>query len=398
MKIGIYGGTFNPPHRGHLVAARAAIEALALDKLLLVPTQIPPHKQLAVDTPVAEHRLAMSALGADSMRLPGQVEVCPLELERKGLSYTADTLRALRQVYPHDELWLLMGSDMFLTLQDWHEPEEITNLANLATFVRQGEAEKVALEQQREMLEKAYGAKVSIIENPQVIDISSSALRQQIAQGGGQAYLPIAVYGYILMHGLYGTKADLKHLSDDELRACSYSMVKAKRHPHIGGVESESVKLAQHWGCDVDEARRAAILHDCTKYLLMEEHLELCEKYEIALDEVERNGVKLLHAKTGSAIAVDVFGASEAVAQAILYHTTGRANMCLLEKVLYLADYMEPNRKFEGVEELRQLSYTDLDAAALMGCEMSVEEMEAKGRVLHHNTLEARNWLLGMKG
>lgn len=398
MKIGIYGGTFNPPHLGHLAAAQGAIEGLQLDKLLLVPSEIPPHKDLSSDTPPSPQRLAMTVLAGDSMRRTKQVEICPLELERPGKSYTADTLRALRQIYPNDELWFLMGSDMLFTLQSWYQPEVITSLANIGAFVRSPQEDIAPLEKQARALETKYSTKVVLIDNPQVVDISSTQLRSLIAQGGGQEFLPIGVYGYILSEGLYGTHADLKNLSKDDLRACSYAMVKAKRHPHIGGVETESMKLAERWGCDVEEAQVAGILHDCTKYLIMEEHLHLCQKYGIVLDDLERQGVKLLHAKTGAAIARDVFGVSEAVEEAIFYHTTGRANMTLLEKILYLADYMEPNRKFEGVDEMRALAYTDLDAAVLMGCEMSVAEMEERGLTLHHNTLEARNWLLGMKG
>ena len=95
MKIGIYGGTFNPPHLGHMAAAKAAVAALGLDKLLLIPAAIPPHKALPSDTPAPEHRLAMVEKWADGMG--AGVEVSALELEREGKSYTSDTLRAIRQ-------------------------------------------------------------------------------------------------------------------------------------------------------------------------------------------------------------------------------------------------------------------------------------------------------------
>lgn len=90
-----------------------------------------------------------------------------------------------------------------------------------------------------------------------------------------------------------------------------------------------------------------------------------------------------------------VFGEPEEVFRAIYYHTTGRADMTLLEKILYIADYMEPNRDFEGVEKLRRLAYEDLDTAVLMGCEMSIADMEERGYVLHRNTKEAHDWLKG---
>ena len=119
------------------------------------------------------------------------------------------------------------------------------------------------------------------------------------------------------MNGLYGTHADLKHLDIPELRACSCSMVRQKRVAHIRGTEEEAVRLARRWGADQTLARRAGILHDCTKYLNLEEQLALCEKYGVALDELERSAVKLLHSKTGACIAKAVFGEPDEVYSAI---------------------------------------------------------------------------------
>ena len=119
----------------------------------------------------------------------------------------------------------------------------------------------------------------------------------------------------------------------------------------------------------------------------------MCGKYDIILDHMERETVKLLHSKTGAAIARDVFGVDDDIFWAIFWHTTGKADMKLLEKILYIADYMEPTRDFPGVERLRELAYRDLDAALLLGFEMSVQEMADRGLQVHHNTLEARDFL-----
>ena len=159
------------------------------------------------------------------------------------------------------------------------------------------------------------------------------------------------------------------------------------------GVEEEAVKLAKFWGADPELARHAAILHDCTKYLGLEDQLHLCEKYGIELDSLERQAVKLLHSKTGACIAKYVFGEPEEVYQAIFWHTTGKADMSLLDKILYMADYIEPNRDFEGVERLRKLAYTDLDQAMLLGVESTIEEMQQRGVPIHTNTQQARDWL-----
>ena len=391
MKIGIYGGTFNPPHLGHMAAAKAAVAALKLDKLLLIPAAIPPHKALPSDTPAPEHRLAMVEKWADGMG--AGAEVSALELEREGKSYTSDTLRAIRQTYPDAELWLLMGTDMFLTLHLWHEPEDILSLAGICAFGRTEQDGEALFAPQREHLQKNFDAKITTITLPGLVDISSTRLREQLENGGGWQYLLPSVYGYILMHRLYGTKADLKNLDLNQLRACSYSMMRAKRIPHVMGVEEEAVKLAQRWGADPELARRAGILHDCTKYYELPEQLDICEEYGVRLDALEQKAVKLLHSKTGACIARGVFGQPDAVYDAIFWHTTGKADMTTLEKVLYIADYMEPNRDFDGVERLRHLAYTDLDKAMLLGVEMTIQEMQQRQVPIHTNTLQARDWL-----
>lgn len=392
MKIGIYGGTFNPPHLGHMAAAQTAIAALNLDKLLLVPAAIPPHKALPQGTPAPEHRLAMVEKMADAMRLPA-VEVCPIELHRQGPSYTSDTLEEIRAQYPGAELWLLVGTDMFLTLHLWHQPEEIFRLAGVCAFGRTERDGEAVFAPQRDYLAHTFGARLTTITLPGLVDISSTRLRELLGRGEGREYLLPAVYGYILMNRLYGTSADLKHLELPELRACSYSMMRAKRVPHVIGVEEEAAKLARRWGADPVLARRAGVLHDCTKYLELPEQLELCQTYGVELDELERQAVKLLHAKTGACIARAVFGEPDAVYQAIFWHTTAKADMTTLEKILYVADYMEPNRDFEGVERLRKLAYEDLDKALLLGVEMTIREMEEKKRVIHPKTIQARDYL-----
>ena len=393
MKIGIYGGTFNPPHLGHLAAARAAAAALELDQLIFVPAGTPPHKTMPAGSPTQAQRLEMSSILADQMLRPELTQVWEEELRRPGKSYTADTLRQAAERWPGAQLWLLMGTDMFLTLQDWHEPETVLSLAGVCAFGRTHEDIQRQFAAQREALRRDFGANIVTISIPNLVEVSSTQLRALLGQGGGREYLPEAVYGYILREKLYGTHADLSRLTIEDLRCVSYSMVKAKRLAHIKGTEEEAVRLALRWGADPEELRRAAILHDCTKYLTRQEHLDICDRYGIVLDDMERGAEKLLHAKSGAALARYVFGQSETVFRAILYHTTGRGNMTLPEKLLYLADYMEPTRDFPEVGQLRRLAYEDLDRAVLMGAELSIREMMERNRVVHPNTLEAEQTL-----
>ena len=270
-------------------------------------------------------------------------------------------------------------------------------MAHIAPFSREAEDESAAFAAQSARLEREFGAQVTVVPNPQVVELSSTEVRAALTQGGGEDLLPPPVWGYIRREHLYGTHTDLTHLTPEELRPIALSYLKPKRMPHVLGTEQEAVRLAERYGADVTKARIAALLHDCTKKLDMDEQLALCKKYHIPLDELERKALKLLHSKTGAAIARHVYGVDDEVYQAILYHTTGRANMTLLEKILYLADYIEPSREFANdpdVVRLRETVYEDLDRGLLLGLTMTVTEMEGMGNPVHHDTLDARNDLI----
>ena len=267
------------------------------------------------------------------------------------------------------------------------------SLASIGAFSRTEEGEDEEFAAQKAFLEKTYGATVATLENPRVIEISSTQVRAALPKGDGEEYLSAAVYGYILRHGLYGTKADMKQLTAEELRCVALSYLKPKRMPHVLGTAEMAVQLARRYGADEEAAYVAALLHDCTKKLNIEEQLALCEQYGLQLDEMQRWALKLQHAITGAAVARHVFGVSDAVYEAIRWHTTGKADMTTLEKVIYLADYIEPTRDFPGVEELRKAIWEDLDRGLLLGLEMSIQEMKNWGNPVHEDTLRARDFL-----
>ena len=207
MKIGIYGGTFDPPHLGHMSAAKAAVRALGLERLLIIPAGIPPHKELSGSAAPAKDRFAMAELMADRLGLDIPVQVLDMELRREGKSYTRDTVLQLKEQYPADELWLLMGTDMFLSFHTWREPERIVKCVNLAVFARSEGDDAQAFADQSALLSQRFGAVSAVVENPQVVEISSTEVRQALAQGGGEDGLDESIRGYILTHHLYGTDA-----------------------------------------------------------------------------------------------------------------------------------------------------------------------------------------------
>ena len=393
MKIGIYGGTFNPIHMGHISAARFAVDYLGLDQLCLIPTGIPPHKQLASDAPSPEHRLAMAQLAAEA--IGPQARASAVELHRQGRSYTIDTLRELKKEHQGDRLYLLMGADMFLAFQNWHSPGEIAGLCTLCAFGRSEADTEELFAVQRDYLHRTFGADVVTLVLPHITDISSTCLRGSLERGGGREYLDPAVYGYILRKGLYGVRSDLKRLGLEDLRCAALSMLSRRRVPHVLGTEETAASLARRWGADEMSARRAALLHDCTKKFDREQHLAVCRLYDIELDQEERQEEKLLHALTGAAVARYEFGLTPEEVSAIRWHTTGRAGMTTLEKIIYLADYIEPNRDFCDLTELRKLAFEDLDRAMLLGLTMAVRDLKKRGVAVHSNSVCARDYLKG---
>ena len=390
-RIGIYGGTYSPPHIGHLRAAEYAIEACSLDRLLLIPTGVSPHKEMAAGASSAD-RLAMLRLSAVSIE---KAQVSDIEIRREGRSYTVDTLRAIRQENPGAELVLLMGTDMFLSFMTWREPETIMELATLAVFCRGEKGENAKIEAQKNALE-VMGAKIELVHNP-VTAISSTDLRRMLIFGCADPFLMPGVGEYIREKGLYGTGKNRKNLSLAELEAEVLSLMNPNRVAHVLGCRDCAVELARLYGENEVDAARAGLLHDITKAIDGPLQLTLCAEYGIVLDTFSRAFPKTLHALTGSLVAGRIFGENENVVSAVCHHTTGRADMTLLEKIIYIADYVERNRNFPGVEEMRRLAYTDLDAAVLMGLESAVAHVRRQGQGLAPATLEALEYLQKQK-
>ena len=386
-RIGIYGGSFNPPHIGHIQAAKQAVEALNLDKLLVIPAGIAPHKDMPDNTPTPQHRLDMLRL---TLADCPEIEVSDLEVNREGPSYTWETIQHLREMYPDACLILFMGTDMFLSIHTWKNPEFILENVTLGVFYRGDKGENRAIEAKKAELE-AQGAKVELVQN-MVIPISSTQMRRLLAFRCAGAFLPEGVLDYIREHRLYDTRADWKNLPMDKLEQVVISLLKPNRVAHVLGCRDTAVELAKHWGADVTDAARAGILHDITKAIDGPLQLTLCEAYGKILSDFSRRYPKTLHALTGSLVAKRIFGENEAVVSAIEHHTTGKADMNLLEKIIYVADYMEPNRNFPGVEKLRELAFSDIDAALKLGLEMTLEHLKRQGAEVSPASRDALAW------
>ena len=196
-RVGLLGGTFNPPHVGHMLCAQEALAALELDRVLLIPVHAPPHKEMEAD-PGPEVRLELCRLAAGDAE---GIEVSDIEIDRPGRSYTVDTLRALHDARPEDDLTFIAGADQACGLPGWREPAVVLELAELAV----AEREAMRRDDVREALGGLPGAeqRVRFFSMPR-IDVSSSLIRRRVADGRPIRWLvPDAVERAITERGLY---------------------------------------------------------------------------------------------------------------------------------------------------------------------------------------------------
>lgn len=196
MRIGIMGGTFNPPHNGHLHAAQQAVKALRFDRLLLIPDNIPPHKTMPEHSATSMQRLEMTRCMAEEIP---HAQVTDMELTRGGRSYTVDTLRRLKETYPDSILYFIMGTDMLLSFDHWREPENICRLAHLVVIARD-ECDRRAIARKASWLKQTWQAQVEIVDCP-ALPVSSTEIRADRARC--REMVPEKVFAYITAHQLY---------------------------------------------------------------------------------------------------------------------------------------------------------------------------------------------------
>lgn len=181
----------------------------------------------------------------------------------------------------------------------------------------------------------------------------------------------------------------------EEIEQCIKRMTKESRFNHSKGVQYMAGELAKHYGVDVEKAQLAGLMHDCVKNLPVEEMFRLCDELGCELDDITKKEVKLIHAPLGAYYAKKVFGIEdEEIFNAIYWHTTAKANMTLFEKVIYMADVVEPNRKYDIVDEMRKLAFENIDLAMLKILDYTITKQINAGKMLHNETINARNYLI----
>lgn len=376
-KIGILGGTFDPLHAGHLSIARTAREEGGLDQVLLLPDGDPPHKR---NLTAARARLNMTILAAQD---EPYLTACDMEVERAGTTYTIDTLRQMREAYPEDRLYYIIGGDTLFQVPTWREAERLHELCTMIAVPRPGDGRE-ALLRQAAHLTKTLGLEIFLTEKSGP-DISSTGIRERLCGGDASAcaLLPAPVAEYVFAHGLYGQ--EFGQMARQLQRTLS-----EYRFRHTLSVAETALWLAYKTGVDPQLAHLAGMLHDCAKGMDAPTLLHLIKTGGVSADELELSMPALLHAPAGAVLARTQYHVNNpAVLSAIRWHTTGRRNMTDLEKVVYLADMIEPTRAyFPGLERIRALAAQDLTGAVRLAAALSAEYVARRGKKLHPRTVE----------
>lgn len=387
-KVGIMGGTFNPVHCAHLVMAQAACDQYGLEEVLFMPSKNPPHKRREEIVP-EDHRKRMVQFAIDAMP---QFSFSNFELRREGTTYTCDTLRLLKEQHPDWELYFILGGDSLEDFTGWYKPAEILKLCTVLAVPREDMGYRETVKRCGEIGRELSGKMFPV--HMKRMRISSRMIRKKIRNGElPDGLCPDKVCRYIELHGLYGMPVytyppgvlEGGGMSGDLFHSLA-STLRPKRFRHTLGVAHTAAMLAACHGADVKRAELAGMLHDCAKYLTGSEMIQQCERNGLAMSPVERENTALLHGKLGAWLAGTRYGIRDAeILSAIEYHTTGRPAMGLLEKILYIADYIEPDRDMDCVpyplRDVRKACFLDLEEGLFQILANTIQYLNGKDGV-----------------
>lgn len=354
MKICISGGTFDPIHNGHIEIAKIALSQFNLDKVIFMPTG---NSYMKSDVTPSIHRYNMLKLAIEGI---DKFEISDLEIKRAGYTYTKDTVAYFKENYPDDELYFLIGTDTLFMLEKWYMPEYL--FKNLIFIVaKRGDADSVA---KAEELKEKFNADIRFMHND-IIDISSTEIREEFDNKSydefNNRFFDKKVFEYIKENHLY------KEMNDAEMITLLSKELKESRLMHTFGVIDTATALAKAYQADIKKCERAALLHDCAKYMPLEDMIAICERNFVELNDLEKSKDSLLHAKAGACLAYEKYGIKDKeILDAIKYHTTGRPDMSLIEKIIFVSDYIEPGRDFsDKLPMYRMIAMADINLVTM---------------------------------
>ena len=384
-RIGIMGGSFDPIHQGHIRMAQCALESLRLDKVLMLPSGNPPHKP---DITPAEHRYRMvcaACAGLDGL------EPCREEVDRTGVIYTVDTLSILHEKYPKAELFYIIGADTLMELHKWRMFEKVLTLCTFLVCPRSWNYTPKQLDEERKRL-TALGGQFILLDM-EVVDVSSTEVRNAIRDGESTPLLPVQVRQYAQSAGLYG--ASLRIPEGPQWLAMLFEDLSLKRFSHTLAVADTARRLALLHGLDPVKAEGAGLLHDCAKCLPLKEMQRIAKDNHLTDDPSILESGALLHSVVGAYLARTKYGCTdEEVIAAIRSHTTGQPGMSQLAMAVWLADTIEPTRApYPLLDKTRMLAGLSLEKAMITSLEGTLQHVRKKGENVHPATAETLNWL-----
>lgn len=388
-KIGIFGGSFNPVHYGHLLMAQSVKEEMDLDEMIFVPTGQNPFKA----TQNKENRAHCYEMLRRATEDNPEFSLSSIEIDRGGPSYTYDTIAALTAARPA-EYYFLIGSDLLYELEKWHRAPELFKKVTFVVVDRPDpDGDKNPLGQ-IEYLRNKYGAHIELCPASR-LDISSTAIRNRVRLDKSiRYYTPQCVVDYIKEHQLYSMKEKhAKAIKGYKEKLKKY--IKPGRYDHSIGVMETAVRLAEAYDADVEKAEIAGLLHDCAKSMTVEQMIKLAEENGVHLSKSTLEHPGTMHAPVGAILAEKDFGVHDKeILSAIAAHTTGNTHMSKLDKIIFLADYIEPGRTQPGVEEVRDLAKHNLDAAVLKTFDNTIKHLIATDKPINTHSIKARNELI----
>lgn len=393
VRIGIFGGTFDPIHKGHLEAARAVLEAAALDQVLFMPTGDPPHKTDRQVTP-APLRYEMVCAAVKEANVP-RFGVSDMEIQRSGYTYTVDTLRALQDQWsPDNEYVWIIGADVLADLTHWKDYEQVFEMCSFVAMHRPGYSPEDFRREYQEL--SRIGARIQFVEVPPV-DLSSTEIRQRCLEGQDiRNGVPVAVADIIEKCGLYQESDRLWTIS--QIQADLELRLSPRRYAHSLRVMEESARIAKVVGADEGRCALAGLLHDAAREFTPSQFLWLGLNITSKVVNGPYRGMEeiLLHGEASALLAMRRYGVQdEDVLQAISCHTTGKSGMGVVAQIVFVADFTEPGRVGPHFDKARRiLSEQGLMAAVLAECTMTIEHRLDEGKSICIDTVETRNWAL----
>lgn len=354
LRIGIFGGAFDPPHRGHEKAVLAFLEKAKLDLLYVIPSGKPPHKVISGGAEDAD-RLAMASLAF--LPLSDKIRISDSEVLDRGTCYSYLTVERVRALHPDSEIFLFIGTDQFLAFETWRKFEYILQTCTLCVMDRFEDFSW--LDEKKALLEKNFGARVLLLQEKPYI-ISSTDIRRELGEKGFSRALSPAVNEYITEKGIYSALSDPVR---GKLLERAKKALSPHRFSHTLSVEREAVRIAELLSLsqeDVKDLSLASIYHDLAKNMTDEALCSFLIYIGESVSEEDRASPAVLHGRASAQMAAEDGLVSEEGILAIRYHTTGRAGMTLKEKILYFADYTEETRTHTACREMRKHFYENL--------------------------------------